>query len=68
MKIDAQKFKIALARVCKSARDLRKDGFSSTTVYRAMKGEELTEKTAGKIARALGVDITEIMIEEEVKQ
>ena len=61
MILSREKIMIALARVCKSARDLRKEGIADTTIHRAMHGEPITTKVAGKIARALGVDVTEIM-------
>ena len=66
MKLRKDKLEIAMARACKNARDLCEAGLSSATLVRAVRGEELTAKTVGKIARALGVDVTEIM--EEVKQ
>lgn len=66
MKLQKAKLEIALARACMSSRDLRSKGLSPATLSRAIRGENLTVKTAGKIARALGVDVTEIM--EEVKQ
>lgn len=66
MKLQKNKLEIAMARACMSARDLRRKGLSPATISRAVNGEELTVKTVGKIARALGVDVTEIL--EEVKQ
>lgn len=65
MKLQKIKLEIAMARACTSARDLRKKGFSPTTISRAIHGEDLTVKTAGKIARALGVDVAEIMENKE---
>lgn len=62
MKIDAGKLNIALARNCKSMRDLR-SAVSPHTLYRISQGEAVTPRTLGKIARALGVDVTEIMEE-----
>lgn len=66
MKLQKSKLELAMARACMSARDLRQRGLSPATISRAVHGEELTVKTAGKIARALGVDVAEIM--EEAKQ
>ena len=66
MKLQKDKLEIAMARACKNTSDLCKTGLSSATLVRAVRGEELTAKTVGKIARALGVDVTEIM--EDTKQ
>lgn len=66
MRLQKIKLEIALARACMSTRDLRKKGLSPATLSRAVRGEDLNVKTVGKIARALGVDVTELM--EEVKQ
>lgn len=66
MKIQKEKLELAMARACMNARDLQKEGLSSVTVCRAFRGESVTTKTVGKIARALGVDVTELL--EEVKQ
>ena len=66
MKLNKTRLDLALARACKSARDLRQEGIPPSTLTRATRGEELTAKSAGRIARALGVDVAEIM--EEAKQ
>lgn len=60
MKIDLTKLDIALARECKTISDLR-GGVSPQTLARVKRGEEVKPRTIGKIARALGVDVTEIM-------
>lgn len=61
MKISKTKFDIALARACMSARDLRQKGLSPATISNATRGNDLTPKMAGKIARALGVDVTDLL-------
>lgn len=67
MKIDNRKLDLLLARQCMSRRDLRdRNGASPQTLQRIGKGEDVKPKTAGRIARALGVDVTEI-IEQEAK-
>ena len=63
MVIDVSKFDSILARKCMNLTDLRKD-FSSTTLTSIRKGREIRPKTAGRIAKALGVDISEIVSEE----
>ena len=60
MKINSERLDIALARKCKSMRDLR-DGLSPQTLARVKRGEEVTPRTVGKIAKMLGVDVTYIM-------
>ena len=65
MRIDPKKLEICLARACKSRSDLR-DGTSPQTLLRIHNGEEVGTKTAGRIAKALGVDVTEIL--EEVQE
>lgn len=61
MKISKTKFDIALARACMSARDLRQKGLSPTTISNVIRGNDLTPKMVGKIARALGVDVTDLL-------
>lgn len=60
MKIDPKKLELCLARACKSRSDLR-DGTSPQTLLRIHNGKEVSTKTAGRIARALGVDVTELL-------
>ncbi len=66
MKLNKYRLELAMARACMNARDLRQNGISSTTISRAINGEDLTVKTVGRIARTLNVDVAEII--EEVKQ
>ena len=59
MKISEKKLDIALAKKSMSLTDLRSD-FSSCTLYRVKNGE-VTTKTAGRLAKILGVDITDLI-------
>ncbi len=61
MKLDRQKYMIARARACMGQKDLEAAGISKGTLCRAMSGKGLKPETAGKIAKALGVDVTEII-------
>ncbi len=62
MKIDKNKLAIALARKCWNQRTLRDNGqVSSQTLRNINNGKEVLPETAGKIARALGVDVTELL-------
>lgn len=60
MKIDRDKYMLARARACMGQKDLEAAGIPKGTLCRALKSEVLPE-TAGKIAAALGVDVTEIL-------
>ena len=51
MKLDREKFSIARARACMGQKDFEK----------AMSGRSLKPETLGKIAKALNVDVTEIL-------
>lgn len=61
MKIDRKKFSIARARACMGQNDFEKAGIPKGTLCRAMSGKGLKPETLGKIAKALGVDVTEII-------
>lgn len=65
MRIDLNRLDLILARKCKTMSDL-KDGVSPQTLTRIRRGEEVKPCTLGKIARALGVDVTEILDMEAV--
>lgn len=61
MKISKTKLEIALARAMKNTSDLK---MPQCTLAKILNGYDVRPKTAGKIAQALGVDITEIMDDE----
>lgn len=61
MKLDRNKFDIARARACMGQKDFEKVGIPRGTLCRAMSGRSLKPETLGKIAKALGVDVLEIM-------
>lgn len=66
MKINKTKLDIVLARKCWNQRDLRDHCTVSAQTCRNINlGASVMPSTVGKIAAALGVDVTEI-IEEEV--
>ncbi len=60
VKIDNSKLDVLLARRCMTIADLRKEA-SSQTLTRIRRGESVKPITAGKIALALGVDVTDII-------
>ncbi len=61
MKLNREKFDIARARTCKGTKELEKAGLSRGTLCTAMAGKNMRPETIGRIARALGVDVTEII-------
>ena len=60
MKIDWEKYLLARANACMSIKDLVAAGIPRDTLYRAER-KNVRPETAGKIADALGVDVTEII-------
>lgn len=67
MELDMRKIRIAQARACISLNDLvEKTGLSRATVSKTINGKiSPTPKTIGLLAKALNVDITEIINSEE---
>ncbi|MFV8832365.1 helix-turn-helix domain-containing protein [Faecalibacterium prausnitzii] len=66
MKISKSKLTLALARKCWNQRDLRDNAVvSAQTTVSINKGKDVMPATVGKIARALGVDVTDIIEQEE---
>lgn len=61
MKLDRQKFSLARARACMGQKDFEEAGIPKGTLCRAMSGRSLKPETLGRIAKALGVDVTEIL-------
>ena len=64
MRIDRRKYMLARARACMGQKDLEAAGIPKGTLCTALRGNVKPE-TAGKIAKALGVDITEIIETED---
>ncbi len=64
MKIDKMKLDLAMANKVYSAKELsQKCGVSQVTIARITKGvQDARPGTVGKIALALGVDITDIIV------
>ena len=62
MRIDKDRLAIELARKCWNQRALRDNGqVSSQTLRNINAGKEILPETAGKIARALGVDVADLL-------
>lgn len=60
MKINRQKYMIARARACMGQKELEAAGIPKGTLCRVL-SSNVKPETAGKIAKALGVDVTEII-------
>lgn len=67
MNLNLEKLKIAMARECLSVNDLiEKTGLGRTTVSKTINGKQKpTIKTVGIIAKALKVDVVEIISNEQ---
>ena len=62
MKINGKKMQISMARKCFDSPKLSEiSGISETTIKNAIKGNEVLLSTIGKIAKALDVDVSEII-------
>lgn len=61
MRIDRKKLELAKARACMGTKDLIATGIPKGTLCRIVSGEDARPETIGKIAKALGVDVTEII-------
>lgn len=66
MKINRTKLALALAAKCWTYSDLAvKAALSKNTLYRIANGKNLpTTRTAGKIAKALGIPVSEFLLED----
>lgn len=65
MKIDKKKLEIAMANAGASSVNIT--SVCRATYCRAMRGENLMPKTVGKLAKELGVSVTDI-VEAEVRR
>lgn len=60
MRINRQKYELAKARACMDSKELIEAGIPKGTLNSVCRNE-LRPGTVGKIAKALGVDVTEII-------
>ena len=61
MKVNRKKLTLARARACMGQKDLEAAGIPKVTLSRIMNGGEARPETIGKLARALGCDVTDII-------
>ena len=65
MQIDPKKLQLAMARNCISIKNLaEKSGITTQTIIKVQCGRKVRPETAGLLAKALGVDPSEIIKEE----
>ena len=60
MQVSFDQLEMCLARKCMSLSDLRA-GVSAKTLLKIKRGGAVTPKTAGRIAKALNVDVEELV-------
>lgn len=66
MKADTSKLRLAMARACMNPQDLAKAAeMPPQTVNGVLRGRSIRPATLGRIAKALGVDPSEILKDEE---
>ena len=66
MKIDKGKYRLACARACMNTADVIKEsGVKRSTLSTCMQRNGGSPATIGKIARALGCDVLDILADEE---
>lgn len=64
MKINREKVDIAMARKCMTVIDLAKSyGVSRSRMNVILNSQKVTPLCAGRIAKALGTDVTEILVD-----
>lgn len=61
MRIDREKLNICMARANMGMKDIVKNGIPKGTYCSAISGRNMKPKTAGRIAKVLSVDVTEII-------
>ena len=61
MKLDRKKYELARARACMGQKELEMAGIPKGTLCLIIGGGEARPETVGKIAKALDVDVTEII-------
>lgn len=65
MVVDRKKMTLLMARACMNSGDLQKaTGLPRPTLNNAITGRHVTPRTIGLIAKALGVDVTEILVQD----
>ncbi len=67
MKADRKKLEIAMAQACMNAEDVQKKAeIPRPTFNNVISGRNVRPGTIGKVARALGINVVDILREEQV--
>ena len=61
MKINRKKLDLAKARACMGSKEIEAGGFPKGTYCGILQGREVKPETAGRLARGLGCDVTDII-------
>lgn len=61
MKINRKKLDLAKARACMGSKEIEASGFPKGTYCGILQGREVKPETAGRLARVLGCDVTDII-------
>ncbi|MGN0263914.1 MAG: hypothetical protein ACI4DX_05945 [Oliverpabstia sp.] len=64
MRINREKYMLARARACMGQKEIVEAGVPKGTLCRIVGGADAKPETIGKIAKVLGVDVTEILEDE----
>lgn len=66
MRVNKEKLDIAMARACMSISTLQKStNMPRATIGRILACKKIRPETLGKVAKALGIDVTEIIGKED---
>ncbi len=65
MRINRTKLELARARACMGQKEIVASGFPKGTYCGILRGNDVKPETMGKLAKILGVDVTEIIETEE---
>ena len=66
MKADISKLRLAMARACMNPQDIAKAAdMPPQTVNGVLRGRSIRPATIGRIAKALGVDVADLLEEED---
>lgn len=61
MKLNREKFELARAKTCMGLKEIEAAGIARGTLCNLMKGRDARPETIGKLARAMKLDITELI-------
>ena len=64
MIVDKKKLELARARACMGQKEIVASGFPKGTYCGILRGNDVKPETMGKLAKILGVDVSEIIKEE----